>query len=228
MELDDPNRGKRLQDREGGDAALQAVQVALEAAQTELVHVISKLSGLAVTDGLTGLKSRRVFQERLVEEVARASRYGAQLSLLLLDVDEFAKYNYDAGHITGDDILRRIAEALRQHARETDIIARIGGDEFALILPNTGATGAMLSAERLGANIKATEWPGPATTVSFGAATLNPQAQVEGSVSGGSATPPAPLHQDRAAELLKAAEIALLQSKVAGRNRATHADDLKG
>lgn len=228
MELDGPDRGRELADHEEGDVALQAVQVALEAAQTELVHVISKLNGLAVTDGLTGLKNRRVFHERLAEEVARAFRYGAKLSLLLLDVDEFRQHNEDAGLVAGDNILKRVADALRQHARETDIIARCGGDEFALILPSTGATGAILSAERLGTNIEGKVGPDPAITVSFGAATLSPPPNLEANVAGLSALPTAAVHQENATAILKSAEAALLQSKAAGRNRVTHADDLKG
>ena len=168
-----------------------------------------RLQALADTDGLTGLKNHRAFQERLREEVQRASRYATPLSLLMVDVDEFKSYNDVFGHPAGDAALRRIGEVLQATARTHDLTARYGGEEFAVILPETDADSALVAAERFRAAIEAADWRERQVTVSLGAATLSPTA-------------------GKAAALLAAADAALYQSKKRGRNCVTHAAHSKG
>ncbi|MFZ3062648.1 MAG: sensor domain-containing diguanylate cyclase, partial [Actinomycetota bacterium] len=93
---------------------------------------------LAITDGLTKVFNHRYFQEQLGREIKRAKRYRHPLSLIMLDIDYFKKYNDYYGHPKGDSVLRKIAQVLRSTIRETDIVARYGGEEFAIILPETG------------------------------------------------------------------------------------------
>lgn len=114
----------------------------LRDAQEELVR-------LAHTDYLTGLHNRRFFMQRLTEEIERVRRHGSQLSVLLFDLDYFKRVNDLCGHNAGDQILRFVADVSMDVKRITDIAARIGGEEFALLLPETDQTGAVQMAQRL-------------------------------------------------------------------------------
>jgi diguanylate cyclase (GGDEF)-like protein len=108
------------------------------------------LKALAESDGLTGLANRRLFEETLARELARARRGGAQFALILCDVDFFKKYNDRYGHVAGDDCLRRVAAAIGAGVRRPgDLAARYGGEEFAVILPETDLDGAMTVAEAI-------------------------------------------------------------------------------
>ena len=103
------------------------------------------------TDGLTGVHNRRCFDERLAVEWSRAVRSGSALSVVLLDVDFFKRYNDCYGHLAGDECLRRLAAALKACVRRpSDLVARYGGEEFVCLLPNTDLAGAMTVAEELG------------------------------------------------------------------------------
>lgn len=104
---------------------------------------------LATTDSLTGLANRRQFLFRTREELARAGRYDKPLSLLTFDVDHFKRVNDRYGHGVGDQVLREIAQVCREQLRECDVLARIGGEEFAAVLPETPGQGALVAAERL-------------------------------------------------------------------------------
>ncbi|GLR89284.1 sensor domain-containing diguanylate cyclase [Bradyrhizobium iriomotense] len=148
---------------------------------TEQKDLQDKLASLATTDGLTGLANRRAFDERLAEEWARARRDGTQLSLLLIDVDHFKKFNDHYGHLAGDGCLRALGKILASHARRTaDLAARYGGEEFALLLPNTGADGCAQIGEEIRdglrdlAMLHAQNPPSRLVTVSVGAATSLP------------------------------------------------------
>ena len=107
------------------------------------------LLDLSRTDPLTGLGNPRAFEERMEQETARAARYGEPLSLLLLDVDGLKAINDDHGHRAGDLALQAVARALHRGARETDLAARVGGDEFALLAPSTPGPAATALAERI-------------------------------------------------------------------------------
>jgi diguanylate cyclase (GGDEF)-like protein len=115
----------------------------------ELQRVNEVLEQLSITDGLTGLHNHRYFQEQLVKEIKRADRVGDGLSLILIDIDHFKKWNDQLGHAGGDEILRQIAQMMNTVVRETDVLARYGGEEFALILPTTELEGATQLAEKI-------------------------------------------------------------------------------
>jgi diguanylate cyclase (GGDEF)-like protein len=175
---------------------------AIRLANEELARANVALEQLATTDGLTGLKNHRTFQELLAAEYARARRYGKPLSLVLLDVDHFKAFNDTFGHPAGDSVLRQVGALLLQVARATDFVARYGGEEFALLLPETASDGAQSIADRLRAAVACAEWDRRLVTVSVGVSSLD------------DATP-AP----RA--LVESADIALYASKKNGRNRVT-------
>ena len=181
-------------------------EVALRTADLEQAN--ARLSELSMTDGLTGIANRRQFDEALDAEWKRARREGRAVSLLMIDVDHFKHYNDALGHLAGDDCLKRVAQALREHAaRPGDLFARYGGEEFAVIARNTDAGGASMLAERLRRAIEAEpfifEKQPIKVTISVGIATLaddnldTPQAMVA--------------HSDAC----------LYKSKEGGRNRVT-------
>lgn len=159
---------------------------------------------LATHDALTDLNNRRHFIELADNEIARAIRHGRQLSLCILDVDLFKPVNDRYGHISGDEVLRQIAALLRKHARNDDIAARIGGEEFALLVPECDAEAAQVFAERVREAVATAVFsPGGEPqhiTVSIGIAAL----------AKGRDTRPA---------LMAAADTALYRAKSEGRNR---------
>jgi len=113
-----------------------------------------RLSHASSTDELTGLLNRRALDKRLAEEVSRAARYGTPLALLLLDLDRFKQVNDQMGHAAGDALLRGVGVLLRAELRATDVAARYGGDEFALVLPEVTKTGAWAVAEKICASLR--------------------------------------------------------------------------
>ena len=174
----------------------------------ELEKANAELESLATTDGLTGLKNHRAFQERLAEEASLAGRYGTPLSVVMLDVDHFKQYNDAFGHPAGDAVLKTVARILKKCARQTDLVARYGGEEFVLVLPQTDNRAAATFAERLRAAIEAHSWPVRPVTASFGVAALG--------------------IPESAVELLARADTALYCSKSTGRNRVTSGTDETG
>ena len=170
--------------------------------QGVLEHV--RIRRLARTDGLTELPNYRTFQERLVQEVVRAERYNRPLSLLMIDVDYFKEYNDRHGHPRADLVLQELARLLGKMSRISDTVARCGGDEFAVILPETDNVSARNIAERLRAHVEGHRFlgeermPRGTLTISIGAGTH---------VSGGTKD-----------TLLQAADTALYAAKRSGRN----------
>jgi diguanylate cyclase (GGDEF)-like protein len=117
--------------------------------ETRAAQLTRDLEVLATTDGLSGCLNHRAFFERLDEEIARAVRYGEPLSLVVADIDHFKDVNDARGHTGGDRALRRVGAALRAGSRRPDAVGRIGGDEFAVVLPATSLDDAVVHASRL-------------------------------------------------------------------------------
>jgi diguanylate cyclase (GGDEF)-like protein len=163
-----------------------------------------RVASQAAVDSLTGLANRRTLDEELVLEWRRAQRVGDSLAFVLLDLDDFKTVNDGHGHQAGDAVLRAVGETLGQGVRQVDLAGRYGGEEFALILPETDLAGALRLAERLRARLEATavELPSGETltaTASFGVA-----------VSHGLSSPE---------QLIAAADEELYAAKAAGKNR---------
>jgi diguanylate cyclase (GGDEF)-like protein len=131
----------------------------------------ARLMALAFLDGLTGLKNHREFLTRLEEEFSCATRYRHPLSLMLLDVDQFKQYNDTFGHPAGDKALCTLVNLLEQSVRASDLAARCGGEEFALLLPNTDSEVVRDCAERVRATVAAFSWPRRPVTISLGIST---------------------------------------------------------
>ena len=183
---------------------LRRLQIELEEINARLAKANGRLEELAVTDGLTGLKNRRAFQEKLQEEVARVARYTASLSLMLLDVDHFKQFNDTFGHPAGDGVLCAVARLLEKNSRSTDFVARYGGEEFVILLPNTNRQGSSVMAENVCKAVEQNDWRDQPITVSIGVATMA-SANGDGKV------------------LVQEADAALYLSKKNGRNCVHHA-----
>jgi diguanylate cyclase (GGDEF)-like protein len=165
--------------------------------------LLEKVQEMAQTDELTGLSNRRAFQHSLELEVARAAREGNDLTLIMLDLDNFKLLNDVHGHLVGDEVLRRVGAALKAHCREFDTAARFGGEEFAVLLPTCSTSESLSAADRLRAVISGIDFEIP-VTASAGVATF-------------------PLHATEPMELLRTSDDALYESKRLGRDRATQA-----
>ncbi len=180
----------------------------------ELEAANARLSQLAITDGLTELYNHRYFQEQLQRMIERTLRTGVKMSMLMIDVDHFKRYNDRLGHPAGDEALRQVARLISEDRRQIDVVARYGGEEFAILLDGVGRPGALEVAERIRARIGASPLPeaahpiGP-LTVSIGVAVC-------------------PDDAGTAAALVEAADAALYRAKQAGRNQvATNQDCAK-
>ncbi len=121
---------------------------------TEGKQLELKLKKLATTDELTKLYNRRFFDQKLLDEVSRLKRYKHPVSLIFVDIDSFKKINDTYGHFAGDTTLQVLAQILRDCTRETDVCARIGGDEFAIILPETGKEEMLKVIERINLTVQ--------------------------------------------------------------------------
>lgn len=121
--------------------------------------LLQMLSQRAQIDGLTGLWNRSFFDRRFAEEVARCARHGRRLSLAILDVDRFKQVNDTYGHPSGDAVLTGVGSLLRREIRETDVPCRYGGEEFALIMPDTSPHEAAQVCERIRATFEQVTWP---------------------------------------------------------------------
>jgi two-component system, cell cycle response regulator len=140
---------------------IKSLQDQLRETQAKLAAHAKRLAEEAITDELTGLKNRRAFDERLLEEFRRAQRYADPVSLIMIDLDHFKSVNDRFGHPFGDTVLRGAAEQLRASTRDPDICSRYGGEEFAVILPKTHLQGALAVAERIWRELGARAFPLP-------------------------------------------------------------------
>jgi diguanylate cyclase (GGDEF)-like protein len=175
-------------------------------------QLASELNRLATLDALTGIGNRRVFYTRAESELARYRRKGTPLSLLMIDLDRFKSINDQLGHAAGDDTLRRFVALVGPHLREYDFFARLGGEEFAVLLPDATEEVAVGIAERLRELTEAERLPAPGfpapTTASIGAAQLL-------------------AHERSIDQLMQRADQALYAAKSGGRNRVVAASWLQ-
>ncbi|MEW6324979.1 MAG: diguanylate cyclase, partial [Nitrospirota bacterium] len=198
-------KGDRDYDQD--DQQLLATLASHVVTATENVRFVEEAQRQASTDFLTGLCNHREFQRRLEDELVRSQRYGHECSLLLLDIDHFKNFNDTYGHLVGDEVLRLVGQQIRGAIRHgIDLPARYGGEEFTLILPETGAKGALMVAERVReriatAGFEAQGGVNAPVTVSIGVANFPNDA----------ATRPS---------LIQKADQALYFAKQAGRNQA--------
>ena len=169
--------------------------------QAALIEKNRLLDDLSRSDGLTGLRNRRAFDERMAEAFTHAVRYGRALSMAIIDVDLFKAINDVSGHHAGDNVLRCVGGRLMTCTRAADFVARIGGEEFVIILPETPLFEAMQVGEKVRASIAATPIADQRVTVSIGIASF-PHSHVQ-----------------TVDELYRAADQALYRAKARGRNR---------
>jgi diguanylate cyclase (GGDEF)-like protein len=183
-----------------------AVPAALALATDRLRQQVSEFEHLASVDPLTGAYNRRHFKERLEQELERQRREGGELALMLLDIDDFKRFNDVRGHLHGDRVLRELVEVIRRSVRIVDVCSRFGGEEFAVLMPGATGTTAFQIAERLRRNCEAhfgsrtmgAYSGGPSPTLSVGVSSARPGLAADG--------------------LLKEADVALLDAKRSGKN----------
>lgn len=182
-------------------------KITLENLTKELEAKNRILDNLANLDGLTGVYNHRYFQNVLDQEISRAVRHQTQISLLLIDIDHFKKFNDTYGHQTGDFVLQEFSRVLKENIRKYDTLARYGGEEFVIILPETGTDDALAVAEKLRLAIDSTEFKDNResyhVTASFGQACAKPSVEDNFSKSG----------------FINKADEALYEAKEKGRNR---------
>ena len=165
---------------------------------------------LAYLDGLTGIFNRRFFEMRVREELERAQRYNTNLAVVMLDIDYFKKLNDEFGHLLGDEVLRQVSTMFQQQLRKGDVVCRYGGEEFALLLPQTSGENAYEVAEKLRRTAETYHFPGVPRPVTISA--------------GVAAYPAAGKNRD---EVVSAADAALYQAKLSGRNRVISAENTR-
>jgi len=203
MNITNKLSGEKFQEEDVDFLTTLCGQAAVTIYNAQLYH-------LAITDGLTQLHIHRYFDQRLHDEFVRARRKGHEVSVIMSDIDHFKKFNDTYGHQVGDVVLIHSAKIFQNSVREMDITARYGGEEYVVILPETGLEEATKVAERIRKNIEEYEFPGPEeapklkVTVSLGVATF-------------------PSHAESESDLVKMADSAMYYSKEHGRNKVSTA-----
>jgi diguanylate cyclase (GGDEF)-like protein len=201
-----PEPGRPFNEDEGRLAHWLAAQASIALENARLHRAVERQ---AITDDLTGLANRRRFTESLSLEVSRAERFGGSLALVLADLDDFKRVNDRYGHQVGDEVLRRFADLMRESVREFDLAVRHGGEEFAVLVPETDPEGGARLAERLAEALRETRFTSStgetfSVTASFGVAAFPGAGSAE--------------------QLMLAADRALYRAKKEGKNRVIRAD----
>jgi diguanylate cyclase (GGDEF)-like protein len=194
--------------------SILSVMVMVVGSSKVLSRTLAELEYYAMHDPLTGLYNRRQFNNMLEYEIGRSERHVHEFSLLMLDLDDFKDINDSYGHPTGDDALGGVAEILREHIRKGDLAARVGGDEFAVILMETGRDGATTVAANLGRALREHVFTAPDgkyfhLTVSIGIATY-------------------PVDGQNEPDLLAGSDVAMYRAKEMGKDSVCTLDALKG
>jgi diguanylate cyclase (GGDEF)-like protein len=172
-------------------------------------YYVERVRQLAYIDGLTGIFNRRFFELRISEELERARRYDGSLAVVMIDIDHFKRLNDEFGHLLGDEVLRQVSSVFSQHLRKVDVVCRYGGEEFALLLPQTTVEQAQGVADKLRREIATWQFPGVPRSVTISAGTAA-----------------YPLNGSNRDEVVKAADAALYAAKQAGRNCVRSAGEL--
>ncbi len=203
-------------DRAGGESfnqydleLLEAItpQIAVAIDRAGLKNKAGEMEQRSVTDALTGLLNRRYLEERLIEEIKRSNRYGYPMSFVMIDVDEFGKFNKDFGVLVGDEVLRQTVKAMVSTLRGADIAARYGGEEFCVLLPQTTLSEALMIAERIRQSVENIRFPQRQITISVGVTTFTFEVS----------TPE---------QIIKTSDIALRAAKQSGKNNVQVFGDL--
>jgi diguanylate cyclase (GGDEF)-like protein len=171
--------------------------------------VFQKLQQQSITDGLTGIKTRRFFWEALTSEWKRASRSGRPFSVVLIDLDKFKEVNDTLGHLEGDLVLARVGRLLEQKCRQSNVVARYGGDEFIILMPETGVEQAQILAERLRLWI------------------VTDPMLAEHHISGSFGVASFPVHGFSVEDIIRVADAGMYVSKHAGGNRVSTAEEFE-
>jgi diguanylate cyclase (GGDEF)-like protein len=170
--------------------------------------IFQKMQQQSITDGLTGIKTRRFFLEALSQEWKRASRSGRPFSVVLVDLDKFKDVNDTMGHLEGDLVLARVGRLLEQKCRQSNVVARYGGDEFVILMPETGVEQALILSERLRLWMATDPMLNERrVTGSFGVASF-------------------PLHGASTEDIIRVADVGMYVSKHAGGNRVSTAEEV--
>jgi diguanylate cyclase (GGDEF)-like protein len=170
--------------------------------------IFQKMQHQSITDALTGLKTRRYFLEALSQEWKRASRSGRPFSVVLIDLDKFKEVNDTEGHLEGDLVLARVGRLLEQKCRQSNVVARYGGDEFVILMPETGVEQALTLSERLRL------WMATDPMLS------------ERHVTGSFGVASFPLHGSSTEDIIRVADAGMYVSKHAGGNRVSTAEEV--
>jgi diguanylate cyclase (GGDEF)-like protein len=181
----------------------------LIAAALHNVFVFQKMQQQSITDGLTGIKTRRFFLEAVQGEWKRASRSGRPFSVVMIDLDKFKEVNDSMGHLEGDLVLARVGRVLEQKCRQSNVVARYGGDEFVILMPETGIEQAQILSERLRLWLATDPM-------------LN-----EKHISGSFGVASFPLHGSTVEDIMRVADAGMYVSKHAGGNRVSTAEEFE-
>lgn len=201
--------GEKRNKNQYDDSDINIISVIANIASLSLANIrqFATIERLSYTDSMTGIFNYRYFYKRLGEEILRAKRYNRELSLVILDIDNFKLFNDNYGHQTGDMVLKSTAELITKAIRSIDIVSRYGGEEFCIIMPDTGENSGRVFIERLRNEI---------AEFKFKSRTITEEISITVSV-GGSVFPHHATTPDR---LIYCADMALLKAKSLGRNKA--------
>lgn len=205
---------KKLQSKiESADSRLQDTNTQLMKQQEELKNINEELRQMSITDALTGLYNRRHFEDLISNELNISLRHGDANSLILIDIDFFKKINDKFGHFSGDIVLKVVADTLKECVRKTDVLCRIGGEEFAVLCKRANKDAVEIVAEKLRSRIENRD-------INLGDRTINV------TISLGAATIPDEKKTNSVDAFYRYADTALYSSKENGRNKFTHFEDM--
>ena len=180
------------------------------AAAMQNASYFDRMRQLAYVDGLTGIHNRRFFEMRIVEELERAARFQGRMSVIMVDIDNFKRLNDEFGHLLGDEVLRSVSTIMKQQLRKMDLVCRYGGEEFAIVVPETSGENALRVAEKLRRQIESHYFPGVPRPVTISAGVAD-----------------YPTHGITRDEVVAAADAAMYVAKQEGRNRIAAASTKK-